>query len=474
MNRRLLPALILPALCWFHNPAAAAPTPVLSQQAIYDKIDRVLVTVEYQARMTFMGESDDIEGRVIGLRVGSEGVIIFDGTTLGTGSHFGSDAMGSPRVEKPSLLKVTDYQGKTYDAEFIGVDPYSSIAFCRLPDSVRSAVDGVTLEEANLTLGEEVFFFWMLPENFQPRFQMARTVITAVLRQPEKYYLTGELVMEFVMSPVVTADGRLLGVVTPLSQSAADISSFDNSGALGPPMGIMPLEQLDKLLAKPPQAGTTSRGWLGITLQALDPDIAAFWNIAVTGGIIISNVLPRSPAEKAGLKPGDFLVALDGKPLEIKKDANLTVFQKAVSEMGAGTSLALTILRPQESRVDTLQLHAVLDEAPMSAADALSYEDKNFDLTVRDMVFSDYNILNLDPDKIKGVMIDKLEQGGWAAVGGLRPGDIIMKINDRTVTSANDCRPIFAEVEQAKGREVIFMVWRANKTQFVNIKTHWE
>jgi len=452
---------------------AASSLADTDHQALFDTIDRILVTVEYKSEMTFMGESEDIEDRVMGLSVGPDGLIIFDGSTLGTGVHFAADGTGMPRVEKPTSLTVTDWNGKKYDAQYIGVDQYSAIAFARLPDSARKAIPTATFDKADLKLGDEVFVFWMLPENYQPRFEMGETAVTAVLSQPEKYYLLGELPPNFIMAPVVSKDGKLLGVVTQVTSSGDAYGDY-GEGQNGIPIGLMPLDQLKKILSAPPEPGDFKQGWMGISLQALDPEIAAFWNLAVSGGIIVTDVIPRSPAEKAGLKTGDFIVALDGDPLAIKKESSLPVFQKMVSGKGAGAAMDLTVLRPADQTVDTLSISLVLDKAPVAAGDAPSYEDRRFDVTFRDLVFSDYNRRNLDPDKLKGVMVDKIETGGWADVGGLDPGDIVMKINDQTVTSVDETKAVFGRLEKEKGREVVFMVWRDNKTQFVNVKTHWE
>jgi serine protease Do len=441
---------------------------------IYDAVDRVLVTVEYKAEMTFMGRSDDIEGRVSGLSVQPQGMIIFDGTSLGAGSHFGVDIMGGPRVEKPKSLKVTDYKGNTFDAEFIGVDQFSSIAFCRLPDSVKDKIEAAEFSKTDLELGEKIFIFWVLPDGFEPRFQMTQTVITNILSRPEKYYLTGELTTDFVMTPVVTTAGDLAGVITPINRNGSSSAPFDVGESFGTPVGIMPIDRFEELLAKPPAPDEFKRGWMGISLQSLDPEVAAFWDIDIPGGIIVSDVIPHSPAEKSGLIAGDFIIALDGEPIEIKDDADLPVFQKMISEMGAGGEMNLTVARTGNETVDTVMVKAVLGEMPVSASDAARYEDKNFDLTVRDIVFADYNVRNLDPDEITGVVVDKQEPGGWTSVDGIRAGDIIMKIDDQKVASVEECKQVLTEIEENKKREAVFMVWRFNKTKFINVKTHWE
>lgn len=474
MNKIILPLLALSLLTVPAHVISGEQQPAADYSKIYEAVDRVLVTVQYKAEMTFMGRSDDIEGRVAGLSVQPQGMIIFDGTSLGVGPHFGVDAVGAPRVEKPKTLKVTDYKGNTYDAEFIGVDQFSSIAFCRLPDSVKGNIETARFSQTELELGEEIFIFWALPEGFEPRFQMAQTVITNILSRPEKYYLTGELTTDFIMTPVVTMAGDFAGVITPIARNGGGSMGFDAGESFGTPVGIMPVDRFEELLAKPPAPEEFKRGWMGISLQSLDPDVAAFWNIDVPGGIVVSDVIPHSPAEKSGLKPGDFIIALDGNQIEIKDDADLPVFQKMISELGAGGEMNLTVARPGEGAVDTLMLTTVLGDMPVSASDAPRYENKDFDLTLRDIVFADYNARNLDPDEISGVVVDKQEPGGWAAVDGIRAGDIIMKIDDREVASVEDCKQILTGIKEKKKREAVFMVWRFNKTQFVNVKTHWD
>ncbi len=437
----------------------------------FDKMDRHLVTVEYKAEMNFMGQTEDIEGRVPGIIVQGN-MVIFDGTTLGAGG-MNTDMFGSPRVEKPKSLKITDHNNKTYDAEFIGVDDYSSIAFCRLPDSAMGKVVPAEFKQIDLKLGTELFVFWMLPKYYQPRFQIAQTVVTAELEKPEKYFLTGELSQDFIMSAVVSRKGELVGVISPVTTANA-FTPFDYGNVFGTPVGIMPHEQFQKMLDNPPEPDKFKRGWLGVSLQALDPEIAKFWDVEVPGGIILTDIIEKSPAELAGMKTGDFIIKLNGEDIEVTQDENLSVFQKKVSDIGADKDVTLMYIRTADGRVDTNVVVITLAQRPGAASDAPKFEEKNFDLTVRDLVFADYNRRNLKEDEIQGVIVDKLEQGGWAAVGGINPNTIIMKINDRDITSVEDFKQVMAEIENSQDKEVVFMTWRRNKTSFVHVKTHWE
>ena len=81
---------------------------------------------------------------------------------------------------------------------------------------------------------------------------------------------------------------------------------------------------------------------------------------------------------------------------------------------------------------------------------------------------------DLEQDEVSGVVVDKIEPGGWAAVDGLRAGDIIMKINDTEIESVDDAEAALGKIEETEEKKAVFMVWRRNKTQFVNINTHWQ
>ena len=109
----------------------------------------------------------------------------------------------------------------------------------------------------------------------------------------------------------------------------------------------------------------------------------------------------------------------------------------------------------------------------MGPGEAPDFEDTNFEMKIRNMVFADYSFYNLDQDKFRGVVVKELERGGWASVGGLYPGDIIQSIDGNKVTNIEETQKLLTDIARIKPEEVIFFVWRNNKTLFVNIKTDW-
>ncbi len=227
------------------------------------------------------------------------------------------------------------------------------------------------------------------------------------------------------------------------------------------------------MIADPPRKGKSDRGWLGITLQALTTDMAGFWGLDLTGGIILNDIVSNSPAEKAGLIIGDIIYEVNGQAVEVDKEEKISIFQRAISEMGPSTAVEFSILRPNEETFDSLVVLATLENTPMAATDAPEYENKELEFKVREMVFADYLFYNLDAETFKGTVVSELKQGGLANLEGLRIGDIIQRIGNQQVQTIFDIETILNEAKESKLEEIIFFVWRNQKTLFVNVKTEW-
>jgi S1-C subfamily serine protease len=142
--------------------------------------------------------------------------------------------------------------------------------------------------------------------------------------------------------------------------------------------------------------------------------------------------------------------------------------------MGPGASVEFSVLRPTSDGVQTLKKVTELQKAPLAATDAPEYESKSLEFKVRNLVFADYLFYNLDEDELSGVAVSELKQGGLSAVGGLQIGDVIQRVGNVPVASVDDVEAAMKDVDEAKPSEVIFFVWRDNKTLFVNVKTDWQ
>jgi serine protease Do len=221
------------------------------------------------------------------------------------------------------------------------------------------------------------------------------------------------------------------------------------------------------LIDNPP--ADRQEGYLGIFIQPLTDGLAEYWGLEKTGGVVVSTVMDGSPAESAGLLRGDVIKVFDGEPIPAKDDTAVTDFMRLVRESGVGRAVPITLIRGGEE----LQLSAVLEESPKTAAEAEKYEDEQFGLTVREIT-QDYIIsANLDPG-IQGVVVDRVERAGWASLGGLLPGDIIKRIGNRPVADVEEFKQILAEVKVDKPQQLAIFIERGRRTGFLRIEPDWK
>lgn len=445
-------------------------------ERLEQKAHNFTVIIDMKLELSFGIHTSDQQERYLGTIVTEDGLVLFNGMALGENVL----AAFSPFAVKttPTKIEVTTLDEKKYDAEYLGVDRFTQIGFIKIVGDENERFTPIRfLAGKRFKVGEWLTLYMLLPEFVNPPLAADVGMVSLVVESPELFPLTVGFSSLQMTSVLFDEDLEPVGVLGALlNPSHADaggmLESFSQFGI--PLLGVVVGERLEKLIAEPPMKGQPDRGWLGITLQALTPEMAQFWGLDVSGGIIINDIVSNSPAEKAGLAVGDIIYEVNGGQVAIDKDENLPIFQRLIAELGPGASLELTVIRRDDFAADTLKLFAALEKAPLAATEAPTYEVEFLEFEVRDLVFADYLFHNLKPETFSGVVVAELKRGGLANVGGLRLGDIIQSIVNVPVTSIEEVSAIMESVEFEKPREVIFFVWRNNKTLFVNVKTDWD
>jgi serine protease Do len=444
-----------------------------------NKAREYTVAVNMTVEISLGMQSTETQDRIIGTVVSKDGLVIFDGTALDGESPF-SMMSGMQIDTKPKSVEIVMMDGTKYPADYIGTDRYTHIGFCKINSDKKKEFKFVDFKKRdNFRVGEWLAVYLLMPEYIEPSLAADVGMVASLIKIPEDFALTvgfNDLEMTSVLYDSLGSPVGVLGELSgqgPGFESGQMMQSMSQSQQTLPLLGVIPPDKLEKLFANPPKKGEINRGWLGIYMQVLTSDLADYWGLNAKGGIIINEVAKDSPADSAGLKTGDIMIKIDGKEIGLNKEENMPIFQRQIAELGAGAKANFEILRRQDGKIDTLNLQAVLAAAPLSPSEAPQYKDTNFDLTLRNMVFADYNINNLDRRQFKGVVVKELESGGWAAVGEIMPGDIIQAIDGKKVTSVDDAKEVFSKIAEKKPKEVVFFIWRDNKTSFANIKTEW-
>jgi serine protease Do len=444
---------------------------------LHRSIQPYTVILDIQVEFSFGTQTNEHEQRLLGTIVSEDGLVVFDGGLLQEENPL-VPSFGFSFRATPKRIDVTTLDEKKYSAEYIGVDRFTRLGFARIVNGTRTFVPVKFVAAEKFEIGDWLATYALLPEYVDPPLTADIGMISSIVSAPEEFTLTvGFNSLEFasVLYDKKLRPVGLLGEMSDPTNSGADQGGFGDSFDRGqfPLLGVITADRLDKLIANPPQRGRTDRSWLGITMQGLTEDLADFLRIDNPGGIIVNEVVPGSPADLGGVSIGDVIYAINDQRVTVDRDEELAIFQRMVSALAPGTSVELGVYRPSPDGLDSLRLVAVLSAAPLAASDAEEFEFEPFEFTVRDLVFSDFLNYNIEQSSLEGVVVAELKPGGLAAIGGLRPGDVIQRVNDRDVSSVAEFELYFDELEAERPTEVILFLWRFGQTLFVNVKTDW-
>ncbi len=444
-------------------------------ERLAEKIRPYTVIVEMDLDLSFGFHSSEQKQKYLGTIVTRDGLVMFNGNDI---SGKSSVMTGFSVTVTPVRSEVRTLDGDTYEAEFLGVDDFTRIGFVKIVgNDNKKRFEPIKFKvDQDLKVGDWLTLYMLLPEFISPPLTADIGMVSSVVVTPELFPLTVGFNSMQTTSVLYDEDLNPVGVLGKLiDPTQADMSVYEDIDQFGMPLlGVISSSRLERVIADPPSAKGGERGWLGIRLQALTEELAEYWELDGKGGIIVNETVKGSPAEKAGLEVGDIIIEVNGIPVEVNREENISIFQRSISEMGPEASVEMRILRLYDGAVDTLTVLATLDKAPLRAKDAAEYENKMFEFTVRNLVFNDYFFLNQDQDSFKGVFVSEITEGGLASIGGLKYGDIIQRIAESDIETVDDIRTAFEAIEQNQPGEVIMFVWRDNQTMFLNIKTDWD
>ncbi|MFQ5607089.1 MAG: PDZ domain-containing protein [Candidatus Zixiibacteriota bacterium] len=451
------------------------------------KAEKYTVIVSATVSVSMGAEPFESKVRGLGVVVSERGLVIIDASLVELGSGLASIYGGTSSFEVLKM-NVQLLGGEKRPAEWLGSDRYSGVGFCQIESpasGVPERFDRVDFRpRRDFKVGEWVALFFLLPEYVEPPLAGDVGMITAVLTEPETSPLLVGFSESQTNSVIYDESGNAVGILGAVADpnSAVDLSDPSSFlGALGGSLpgynllGILTADRLRPLIDDPPRSGEKNRGWFGVSYQALNKDLVAYWGLDVKGGVILNEIVRNSPAEAAGVQVGDIVTAINGERLSVDREQNLAVFGRTISELGANAVVEFELLRrAQEGEFEILTLVAELGQAPITSSEADTYEDERFEFKARNLVFSDFLLYNLERETFSGVWVSEVSSGGWAALGGLLPGDIVQLVNSVKIESVANLREQLGRISENEVAEVVFFVWRDNKTLFVNIKPNWK
>ena len=210
--------------------------------------------------------------------------------------------------------------------------------------------------------------------------------------------------------------------------------------------------------------------WLGVSTQVLTRELTEALGLAkTTRGVRIAQVFPRTPAKKAGLIAGDLLFRIDGQIIQAYRTEDAEVFGNMIKEYKPGAIALFSGLRGE----DQLDLNVTLEKRPDPANELPDYEEDTFEFTVRELSFGDRVNQRLE-EKEPGLIIENVEPAGWASLAGLRQGDLVLKINGKTMSEVEFFEKSMNQWIQEKTKRIVFFVQRGIHTLFLELEPDWD
>ena len=359
--------------------------------------------------------------------LGSGFIISEDGYIL-TNEHV---VMGAEEI------KVKLSNQRVYDGKVVGIDPSTDVAVLKIEpdDSLAAAVLG---DSDALQVGQ-----WALA--IGNPFGLDRTLTVGVISATGRANVGIEDYEDFIQTDASINPGNSGG---PLLNMYGEVVGINTAiVATGQGIGFAIPINLAKLIADQLiEKGEVTRGWLGVSIQALTPELAESFGLDRMTGALVNQVLPGGPAEKAGVRRGDVLLTLDGREVR-----GVRALQLLVASTPAGKTVDLEILRNGKRR--NLPVTVVAREPEEREAEPAAV-GKGVGLG-----------LVVAPAEEGGVRVDEVDPGSAAAAAGVRPGDRVLSLNQQEVKDLASFNK--AAKEAVKGKNVVLLLRREEMTLYL-------
>lgn len=382
---------------------------------------------------------------------------------LGTGFIVREDGLiltNNHVVAQADLIKVQldNTSEKFFEAEVLGRDARTDIALIKI-DAKRPLPVAQLGSSKDVQVGEWVAAFG---NPYGHAHTMTKGIVSAVGRAIPELNRIPFIQTDASINPgnsggpLVNARGLVIGVNTAIDARAQGIGFS------------IPIDDVKRIVLQLEKEGRIRRGFLGIGMAPMTPDIAQELGLNSTDGVIISQVIPRSAAAKAGAKPYDIVVEFNGKKISGPFD-----LQVAVGDSDVGVKATMKVLRFEEDRKKkTVTLNVTLDEnpediqaaqesrpKPPAASGRTAPHDLGFKVADETAKLREFYRV---PREAKGPIIVEVDSKGAAAKVGLQAGDVILDVNRQPVAKASDVTSRLTKgrnmIRVARGNSIILVV----------------
>lgn len=362
-------------------------------------------------------------------------------------------------IDGADEISIEFFSGEELPAEVVGTDPNTDIALLKV--KTNAPLPFVSFGDSdNARVGDWVM---AMGNPLGQGFSVSAGIVSArnrALSGTYDDYIQTDAAINRGNSggPLFNMDGEVVGVNTAILSP--------NGGSIG--IGFaMSSAVVERVVAQLRDFGETRRGWLGVRIQNVDPDVADALGLEVASGALVTDV-PEGPAATAGIKSGDVILEFDGEAIEDTRE-----LVRVVADTDVGRKVDVVVFR--DGKEETLNVAiGRLEEPVLASAPGAPQDDKPMaqeETVVLGMTLATVDEalrqqFGLDAD-VDGLVVTGIEEGSDAFVKGMREGDLITEVGREPVATPHDMRDQIEAAEEAGRNSLLLLVRRDGTPRFV-------
>ena len=361
-------------------------------------------------------------------------------------------------IAEADEVQVNFADGTELDAEVIGRDPKTDIAVLKVDPGDYELTEVAFGDSEIVRIGD-----WVLA--IGNPFGLGGTVTLGIVSAQDRDINSGPY-DKFIQTDAAINRGNSGG---PLFNMRGEVIGINTAiiSPTGGSIGIgfaVPSELAGNVIDQLREFGETRRGWLGVRIQPVTADIAESIGMDDATGALISGVIDDGPA-KGSILPGDVILSFDGKPIEEMRD-----LPRVVADSPVGKAVDVEVVRKGERQTVQVTLGRLEDgEAAIDRSDdpgekpvlGLSLEE------IDDALREEYEIA----EDVEGVVVTNVEQGSNASAKDVKPGDVIVEINQESIATPKEAAERIAELEEDGRKNALLMLAsRSGELRFVTVR----
>jgi S1-C subfamily serine protease len=444
--------------------AVARADEAATVRKIYDQVKPSLVAVKY----TWVNELGSQELTAAGVIVSDDGLVAFP-IGIVTPALIPRDQM-----QKFKIIVPSDTSDETeIDATFQGRDERTSLAFVR-PDSPQKW-KSIKFEDVSPQVGDPLYSVGILPKGAGYKADITTAIMSTRLRGPiPQMLVTGQLAG--VGAIVLDAQGRALGMVHARGIGEALLDNPENPDDLpmvfNPPRLFIPASDFLPGINNPPSADKPIViPWIGCEMKGLEKEDAEYFGLTNVPAVQIDDVVPDSPASKAGLTKLDVITQINGKPIE-RGDLPIElpeIVTRQIERMNVGDKVTFTVIR---DKGDTpKQLVMTLETRPKEPQEVRRFYARDLGFVAREVTFFD-TYRRHAAVTTSGVVVALLRPQAAAQAAHLAMNDLVTQMNGKPVDNLDEFKKDYLEARKERPNDpLVLEVTRLDgKQQTINIQ----